>query len=138
VALRYLVDKSALARLRHAKVAARLTPMIVAGDVAVCGVIELEVLFSAKNLADFTATRGELAGMPRLEIEEADFERAADVLHLLCRAGRHRAASIPDLIIAAVAERANVAVMHYDKDFDLIARATGQRVEWVAAAGSVP
>jgi predicted nucleic acid-binding protein len=76
--------------------------------------------------------------MPRLEIEEADFERAADVLHLLCRAGRHRAASIPDLIIAAVAERANVAVMHYDKDFDLIARATGQRVEWVAAAGSVP
>lgn len=112
--------------------------MIVAGDVGVCGVIELEVLFSAKNVADFTATRAELAGMPRLDIEEADFERAADVLELLCRSGHHRAASIPDLIIAAVAERAKVAVLHYDKDFDLIASETGQRVEWITPAGTVP
>lgn len=138
MALSYLVDKSALARLRHAKVAARLTPMIVAGDVATCGVIELEVLFSAKNLADFTATRSELAGLPRLPIHEADFVRAADVLEHLCRAGHHRAASIPDLIIAAVAERARVSVLHYDKDFDLIARETGQRAEWVVAPGAVP
>ena len=138
MALRYLVDKSALARLRHAKVAARLTPMMVSGDVAVCGVVELEVLFSAKNIADFTATRAELAGMPRLDIFESDFDRAADVLALLCRSGHHRAAGIPDLIIAAVAEREGVAVLHYDKDFDLIARETRQRVEWVVAAGSVP
>lgn len=138
MALKYLVDKSALARLRHSKVAARLTPLMVAGDVAVCGVTELEVLFSAKNVGDFTATRAELAGMPRLEIAEVDFERAADVLELLCQSGHHRSAGIPDLVIAAVAERSKVSVLHYDKDFDLIARETGQRAEWIVPAGTVP
>jgi hypothetical protein len=29
-------------------------------------------------------------------------------------------------------------VLHYDKDFDLMARVTGQRTEWIVPAGSVP
>ena len=45
---------------------------------------------------------------------------------------------IPDLLIAAVAERNALTVLHYDKDFDLIAKVTGQSMEWVVPAGSVP
>jgi len=41
-------------------------------------------------------------------------------------------------LIAAVAERARLTVLHYDRDFDLIASVTRQKVEWVVAAGSVP
>ncbi len=57
---------------------------------------------------------------------------------MLARQGKHRGASIPDLLIAAVAERAGLSVLHYDRDFDLIASTTGQDVEWVVPPGSVP
>lgn len=59
-------------------------------------------------------------------------------MELLARRGHHRGASIPDLLIAAIAERTGLTVLHYDRDFDLIAAATGQRMEWVVPRGSVP
>jgi predicted nucleic acid-binding protein len=48
---------------------------------------------------------------------------------LLAGLGHHRAPSIPDLLIAATAERAGFTVLHLDKDFELIAEITGQPVE---------
>ncbi|HCU94328.1 MAG TPA: hypothetical protein DHU96_17070 [Actinobacteria bacterium] len=35
------------------------------------------------------------------------------------------------VLIAAVAERERVTVMHYDSDYDLIANITGQPMQWV-------
>ncbi|MGH8859761.1 MAG: VapC toxin family PIN domain ribonuclease, partial [Jatrophihabitantaceae bacterium] len=43
--------------------------------------------------------------------------------------GQHRAPSIPDLLVAATAERSGMTVLAVDKDFDLIAAVTGQPVE---------
>lgn len=40
-----------------------------------------------------------------------------------------------DMMIAVAAERAGLTVLHYDKDFDLIAGVTGQSCEWVAPKG---
>ena len=48
---------------------------------------------------------------------------------LLADQAQHRAPSIPDLLIAAVAELAGLIVLHVDKDFELIADVTGQAVE---------
>ncbi|WBB54719.1 hypothetical protein O7601_00825 [Verrucosispora sp. WMMD573] len=52
------------------------------------------------------------------------------------RAGRRRsedtagrAPSIPDLLIAATAEKTGLTVLAVDKDFDLIATLTGQPIE---------
>ena len=39
---------------------------------------------------------------------------------LLTQGGHHRAPSIPDLLIAATAEKLGMSVLHADKDFDLI------------------
>ena len=50
---------------------------------------------------------------------------------------QQRGAKIADLLIAAAAESAELVVLHYDHDFDLIAAVTGQPVEWVVPAGSV-
>ena len=44
---------------------------------------------------------------------------------------------LPDVLIAAAAERHRVTVLHYDHDDDRIAAVTGQPVEWVVPAGSV-
>lgn len=41
----------------------------------------------------------------------------------------HRAVKVPDLLIAAVAESGGYTVLHVDKDFELIAEATGRPVE---------
>ena len=42
-----------------------------------------------------------------------------------------------DLVIAAAAESADLVVLHYDHDFDLIADVTGQPTEWILEAGTV-
>ena len=56
-------------------------------------------------------------------------DRALEVQLMLAERGQHRAASIPDLLIASCAERAGLTVLHMDKDFELIADVTGQPVE---------
>ena len=56
-------------------------------------------------------------------------DRAVEVQSLLAARGQHRAPSIPDVLIAATAELAELTVLHVDKDFDLIADVTGQPVE---------
>jgi predicted nucleic acid-binding protein len=136
--MRYIAGKSALARMKHPSVAAVLSPLLVGGDVATCSVIELEVLFSAKTHADLVATRARRKALPLVALSQLDFDRAIDVLAGLAESGHHRAAGIPGLLIAAVAERNDLTVLHYDKDFDLIAKVTGQAMEWVVPAGSIP
>jgi predicted nucleic acid-binding protein len=138
VAVSYIADKSALARMKHPAVAAVLSPLLIGGSVATCSVIELEVLFSARTHADIVVTRNRRRALPFVELYQSDFDRAVDVLEGLAEAGHHRASGIPDLLIAAVAERNGLTVLHYDKDFDLIAKVTGQAMEWVVPAGSVP
>jgi predicted nucleic acid-binding protein len=136
--VRYLADKSALARLAQPAVAGRLEPLILAGEVATCGVVELEVLYSARSHADLVRTRTTRAlAFPNVAIVQADFDRAIDVMALLARRGQHRAVGLPDLLIAAVAERAGLIIVHYDADYDLVAAVTGQPAQWVVPRGSV-
>ena len=71
-----------------------------------------------------------------MELTEAIFQRAIEVQGLLALRGRHRV-PIPDLIIAAAAEHAEVVLLHYDADFDRIADVTGQPMEWVVPRGAV-
>ena len=135
---RYLADKSALARMDSPLVAAKLGPLILNGEVATCGVVELEILYSARSETDLRSTRARrAAAFPRIAMSEDDFERAEDVIAELARTGRHRAASLPDLLIAATAERAALVVLHYEADYDVIASVTGQPAEWVAPKGSL-
>lgn len=60
-------------------------------------------------------------------------DRAFEVQMLLADRGLHRAPSIPDLLIAATAEKAGLTVLAVDKDLELIAEVTGQPVETLQA-----
>jgi len=134
----YLADKSALVHMSIPKVAAKLEPLILTGEVATCGVIELEVLYSARSEKDLIGTRSRrAAAFPRVAMWEEDFLRAEEVIARLAKKGQHRAVSLPDLLIAAAAERARLVVLHYDSDYDVIAAVTRQPVEWVAPRGSL-
>jgi predicted nucleic acid-binding protein len=74
-------------------------------------------------------SRSEYLRRTRREPHSDMEQRAVEVQALLADQGRHRAPAIPDLLVAAVAERAGLTVLHLDKDFELIAEVTAQPVE---------
>jgi predicted nucleic acid-binding protein len=131
-----MADRSALARLRHPPVAARLGPLLVDGLVATCPIIDLEVLYGARSASDYEAILQERRALPSFPITADVTDRAIDVQQRLAAQARHRLA-IPDLLIAAVAEQNDLLVLHYDADYDRSADIPGQRPVWVVARGSV-
>jgi hypothetical protein len=46
--------------------------------------------------------------------------------------------AVPAGVVAAVAERHHVTLLHYDAGYDLITAVTGQAAEWVAPQGTLP
>lgn len=115
-----------------------LQPLVQRGLVATCAVVDLEILYSARNAAEHAAGRSVRKGFDWLPMTDEIGARAVEVQGLLAGKGMHREASIPDLLIAATAERHGMTVLHYDGDFDHIAEFTGQPTEWVVERGSVP
>jgi predicted nucleic acid-binding protein len=135
----YLADTSALARMARPAVAAVLGPLIEAGLVATCGVIEFELGWAARSGAEFDLVRADREqGYEWLAPHDEDWHRALDVQGALWHSGHMRTVGFPDLLVAAVAEREQVTVLHYDSDYDLIAQITTQPMQWVVPRGTVP
>jgi predicted nucleic acid-binding protein len=136
----YLLDKSALARVAlHPIVQAALERLDDIGVLATTAVIDLEIGYSARNLAEFDSITTDRADLYRdLPLNREVTARARQVQRELVRRGQHRGPGVPDLLIAATGEVHGAVVVHYDRDFDTIAAITGQPVEWVVPAGSVP
>jgi len=134
----HLVDNSVVARAHKSPVAAALEPRMLAGTVAMCSITDLEQLFGVRSGEEHRGRRDDLAlRFVRVSLAQRVFDRALEIQGLLADKGQHRAASIPDLVVAAAAERAKLTVLHYDADFDLIATVTGQPTEWVVPRGSI-
>ncbi|GAA1270521.1 hypothetical protein GCM10009665_68550 [Kitasatospora nipponensis] len=130
------MDKSAFARLGHPTAREIWTPVLEAGLVAICPVLEYEVLFSARGPEDYERIRERLrAQWAWLPLGERAHARALEVQRLLAAKGQHRCASLPDLLTAATAEEHGVEVLHYDRDYDTIAGVTGQAMRWLAPPG---
>ena len=110
---------------------------MVEGRVATCGVIDLEFLYSATGPVDYAGVAAALRALPRVHVNEAILDRALAVQAQLAKRSQHRGVPLPDLVIAACAESAELTVLHYDADFERIAEVTGQPVQWVVPRGSV-
>ena len=134
----FLADKSALARRQtRAEVREALDPLLLEGEVATCGIIDLELLYSATSPTTYKALADALRGMPRVALDEATVERALQVQGKLAQRSQHRSVPLPDLLIAACAENAGLTVLHYDADFERISELTKQPVQWIVPRGSV-
>ena len=112
---------------------------LIAGEVAVCDMVRLELLHSGRNGVEFRARREELAVLHDCPIGKPEWQRALWVYERLAEQGgaHHRAVKHADLLVAAAAEAAGVRVVHYDEDFDRIAAVTEQPVRWLAPRGSL-
>ncbi len=130
----WLIDKSAISRLHLADNAAEWAERIERGLVRISTVTRLEVGYSARSGEDHRTVLHSppIAAMPVEYLTPKIEDRAVEVQSALASAGQHRAPSIPDLLIGAIAELAELTVLHIDKDFDLIAQITGQQVERLA------
>lgn len=109
------------------------------GAVATCVPVMLEILHSARNIAEFRRWRWRLEALVVLPVGPTEWRRALDVYQALAAQGgmHQRAVKHPDLLTAAAAEAAGATVVHYDEDYERIAAVTGQPCRWVAPRGSV-
>src|SRR4051812_28574988 len=80
----YLADKSALTR-RETRPEVRdvVEPLLLAGRIATCGIVDLELLFSAPDPATYTELAGALRSLPRIPVTDDAVDRALEVQGLL-------------------------------------------------------
>jgi predicted nucleic acid-binding protein len=127
----WLIDKSAYTRLAESPDAQAWIDRIERGMVRISTITRLEVGYSFRTAAEahHESVSAPLALMPVAYLTPAVEDRAVEVQLLLADRGQHRAPSIPDLLVAALAEISGRTVLAFDKDFELIAQITGQRVQ---------
>lgn len=133
-----LLDNSAWSRWRKPAARSRLRTVVAEREAVVCLPFLLEAGYSARSGADHGTVVGDLVLLPRVEMSPEIEHLALRAQSELAAVGHHRL-SPNDLIVAACAHHAGYGVLHYDRDFDVIAARTSLDFasEWVAPAGSL-
>lgn len=132
----YLADTSAFTRIDKPHVAAAIAPLIAEGKIALCAPVAFELGFSARSGADHDALMSRIDAFESAPTTQGDHQRARDLQRLLAHHGHHRAVSLVDALVAAVAETRNLTILHYDADFELISSITGQPNQWIVKPGT--
>jgi predicted nucleic acid-binding protein len=128
----YLIDTSGMFRILQAELRKAWSDQLAAGVIAICPIVELKFLYSARSLADRLEKQRlihDLFGW--VSMHEGAYERAGEVQQLLTETGTHRSAGPIDLLIAATAERERLTVLCDDRDFETVAVVTGQPIKLV-------
>ena len=133
--IRAVIDSSAWIRARRSppEVARRISTAARDGHLALCEPVRLELLRGARSGLDAVDLDEALGTLVTLPADDVAWRLARRTLVQLAHlpGGRHRARRRA-IVIAAIAERHEVAVLHDDARFELIAEVTGQRVARVA------
>ena len=141
LAERHLADTTVWSKVRHRArpdLADWFNSEVRDGRIVTCEPVALELLRSARDARSFAAQSGLLDLLMSCPIGPREWTRARGVQALLGARGEHRGVPPQDLLIAAAAEAAGVAVLHYDHDYDLIGAVTGQPMTWLSPPGSLP
>ena len=135
--IRALIDSSAWIRARRSppEVARRVSTAARDGHLALCEPVRLELLRGARSGLDAVELDAALGTMVTLPADDVVWRLARRTLVQFAHlpGGRHRAPGPATILVAAIAERHEVAVLHDDERFELIAEVTGQRVARVAS-----
>jgi predicted nucleic acid-binding protein len=139
---RFLLDNSAWVRLADPALSdkrrSEVADQFEAGEIATCLPFLLEAGYSARNARDFDGLLHELRSLPHLEIDDEVEGIALDAHRELARVRHHRLPPV-DILVAAIAHRHGVGVLHYDRDYDQIASKTSLEFEsiWLARRGTL-
>lgn len=128
----YLIDTSGLFRILQSELRKAWTDELASGVIAICPIVELKFLYSARSLADRIEKQRLLHDLfGWVPMHDAAYQRADQVQQLLTEIGAHRSAGPVDLLIAATAEHERLTVLCDDRDFRTVAAVTGQLVKFV-------
>jgi predicted nucleic acid-binding protein len=137
-----LLDNSAWSRLLSGSVPEDRAEMAIAWmekrQLATCLPFLLEAGFSARSAGDLRTMMMRVEELPRVDVDDQVERLALAAQRELADVGHHRLPPT-DLVIAACAHRAGSGVLHYDRDYDLIAEHTRLQFEsvWLAEAGTL-
>jgi hypothetical protein len=106
-------------------------------ELALCTPVALELLYSARDRADFERIALGLEGFRTLTLDRRAESLARGTQAALVARGQHRGPKPADLLIAAIAETHDATLLHYDKHFETIAAVTGQPAQWLARPGTL-
>lgn len=96
--------------------------------VSTTDVVVMEILAGARDPDHVDRLRRMLARCELVPVDGlGDYEEAAS-LYRRCRRAGATVRALTDCLIAAVARRADLAVLHADRDFDVLAQHTGLRI----------
>ena len=105
----------------------QLVDDLLAVEIATCDVVRMEVLAGARNEQHLQQLRRLLARASTFPMAPVDYDAAA-ALYRTCRQRGHTVRKLIDCLIAAVAIRADVPILHVDADFDILAQHTTLQV----------
>jgi predicted nucleic acid-binding protein len=129
-----LLDNSAWSRLLAGKVSRERAEQVIGWmeerRLGTCLPFLLEAGYSARSGADRREMMRRLQQLPRVHVEEEVERTALEAQRELAEAGHHRLPPT-DLVIAACAHRIGGGVVHWDRDYDLIADRTSLDFESV-------
>ena len=137
-----LLDNSAWSRLLVGAVPKQRAETIIGQiseeQVVTCVPFLLEAGFSARSAGDHLQIIDRLRRLPHIAIDGGVESSALEAQRELATVGHHRLAPA-DVLIAACAHEAGAGVLHYDRDYDLIAEHTRLSFEsvWLAPAGTI-
>jgi hypothetical protein len=120
-----LVDSSAWVEFLRdtGSPACRQVDDLLGGELAICDPVVMEILAGARDEAHLRRLRGLLGRAALLRADSEDFTTAA-ALYRQCRARGETVRRLVDCLIAAIAIRHDVPVLHHDADFDVLGRHT--------------
>ena len=126
-----LIDTSAwlfaLKKDFHPVIKERIGQLLVESDVAICGMITLELLGGTKSEREYLRLKSRLDSLFYIESDKLLWDYSSKLAFDLKRKGM----SIPyaDIVIAASALKERAILIHADSHFDSIAHDTDLRVE---------
>jgi predicted nucleic acid-binding protein len=101
---------------------------LLGADLATCHPVRMEVLAGARDDRHLSDLRRLLARASIVPVSATDYEEAA-ALFRICRRRGETVRKLIDCLIAAVAIRADIPLLHADADYNVLARHTALRVD---------
>ncbi len=126
-----LIDTSAwlfaLKKDFHPAIKKRIEELLLESDVAINGMIELELLGGARSENEYNRLKNRLEALYYVEADRPLWYLASKIAFDLKRKGM--SIPYPDIVIAASALKEGAVLIHADSHFDLIAEHTDLKVE---------
>lgn len=97
-------------------------------DIVTTDVVAMELLAGAQSQLELHRVRSHLRAFPRLHVDGPDDFEAAASIYRTCRSQGETPRRLNDCLVAMVALRAEIPILHSDRDFDVIARHTALEV----------